>query len=216
MYKILVIDDDPSGTELLITLLGLEGFQGSRLENWADPLADVERQRPDLVIMDVYLSDRDGVELLRDIRAHSEPRIANTPVLMMSAENLERGLYQLDVLDPQGMKERLEKKSMGNFLDVIRKSVERSGYKERDISYVGMLHMKRSAHDYVLRELGLKDTNSIYLEDYGHIGQIDQFLSLELAEKSGKLKDGDIAVLVSAGIGYAWGATTIRWGKGEL
>ncbi|MCM3662952.1 3-oxoacyl-ACP synthase [Mesobacillus subterraneus] len=134
----------------------------------------------------------------------------------MSRENLERGLYQLDVLDPKGMKERLEKKSMGNFLDVIRNSVERSGYKERDISYVGMLHMKRSAHDYVLRELGLKDTNSIYLEDYGHIGQIDQILSLELAEKSGKLKDGDIAVLVSAGIGYAWGATTIRWGKGEL
>jgi DNA-binding response OmpR family regulator len=89
LYKILVIDDDPSGTELLITLLGLEGFQGSRLENWADPLADVERQSPDLVIMDVYLSDRDGVELLRDIRAHSELRIANTPVLMMSAENLE-------------------------------------------------------------------------------------------------------------------------------
>jgi 3-oxoacyl-[acyl-carrier-protein] synthase III len=134
----------------------------------------------------------------------------------ISAENLERGLYQLDVLDPQGMKERLEKKSMGNFLDVIRKSVERSGYKERDISYVGMLHMKRSAHDYVLRELGLEDTNSIYLEDYGHIGQIDQILSLELAEESGKLKDGDIAVLVSAGIGYAWGATTIQWGKGEL
>jgi 3-oxoacyl-[acyl-carrier-protein] synthase III len=133
----------------------------------------------------------------------------------MSAENLERGLYQLDVLDPKGMKERLEKKSMGNFLDVIRNSVERSGYKERDISYVGMLHMKRSAHDYVLRVLGLKDMNSIYLEDYGHIGQIDQILSLELAEKSGKLLDGDIVVLVSAGIGYAWGATTIRWGKGE-
>lgn len=133
----------------------------------------------------------------------------------MSAKNLERGLYQLDVLDPQGMKERLEKKSMGNFLDVIRNSVEKSGYKERDISYVGMLHMKRSAHDYVLRELGLKDMNSIYLEDYGHIGQIDQILSLELAEESGKLNDGDIAVLVSAGIGYAWGATTILWGKGE-
>lgn len=89
MYKILVIDDDPSGTELLITLLRLEGFQGSRLEDWADPLADVARQRPDLVMMDVYLSDLDGVELLTAIRAHSDPRIANIPVLMMSAENLE-------------------------------------------------------------------------------------------------------------------------------
>ena len=89
MYKILVIDDDPSGTELLITLLGLEGFQGSGLEDWADPLADVERDQPDLVIMDVYLSGWDGVELLGAIRAHPEPRIANTPVLMMSAEDLK-------------------------------------------------------------------------------------------------------------------------------
>lgn len=89
LYKILVIDDDRSGTELLITLLELEGFQGSRLEDWADPLADLERQRPDLVIMDVYLSVRDGVELLSEIRAHSEPRIADTPVLMVSAEDLK-------------------------------------------------------------------------------------------------------------------------------
>jgi DNA-binding response OmpR family regulator len=89
LYKILVIDDDPSGTELLITLLGLEGFQGSRLEDWTDPLADVKRHHPDLVIMDVYLSGWDGVELLSAIRAHPEPRIANTPVLMMSAEDLE-------------------------------------------------------------------------------------------------------------------------------
>lgn len=133
----------------------------------------------------------------------------------ITAENLERGLYQLDVLDPQGMKERLEQKTMINFLKVIRGAVEKSGFSEKEIAYVGMLHMKRSAHNYVLRELGLTDSNSIYLEDYGHIGQIDQILSLELAEKNGRLKDGDIAVLVSAGIGYAWGATTIRWGKGD-
>lgn len=134
----------------------------------------------------------------------------------ISAENLERGLYQLDVLDPQGMKHRLEGKSMANFLKVIRSSVDKSGYSEKDISYVAMLHMKRSAHDHVLQELGLESSNSIYLEEYGHIGQIDQILSIELAEKAGKLKGGDVAVLVSAGIGYAWGATTIRWGKGEL
>ncbi|RSD29321.1 3-oxoacyl-ACP synthase [Mesobacillus subterraneus] len=132
----------------------------------------------------------------------------------ISAESLKRGLYQLDVLDPEGMKQRLEHKSMANFLKVIRSSVEKSGFSEKEISYVGMLHMKRSAHDFVLRELELEDSNSIYLEDYGHIGQIDQILSLELAEQAGKLKDGDIVVLVSAGIGYAWGATTIRWGKG--
>ncbi|WP_066295027.1 3-oxoacyl-ACP synthase [Bacillus sp. FJAT-29937] len=131
----------------------------------------------------------------------------------LTREALEEGKYKLDVLDPAGLKERLEKKSMKNFLHVIRESIWKSGYMEQDISYIGMLHMKKSAHDYVLKELGLTEEASIYLEEYGHIGQMDQILSLELAEASGKLKNGDVVVLVSAGIGYAWGASTIRWGE---
>ncbi|MGG0719160.1 3-oxoacyl-ACP synthase [Robertmurraya massiliosenegalensis] len=122
-------------------------------------------------------------------------------------------LHQLDVLDPEGMKKRLESKSMTNFLKVIRTSLKKSGYSQDDIDYVGLLHMKRSAHEYVLRELGLSSGHSIYLDNFGHIGQIDQILSLELAEQEDRLKDGNVVVLVSAGIGYAWGATTIRWGK---
>jgi 3-oxoacyl-[acyl-carrier-protein] synthase III len=129
----------------------------------------------------------------------------------ISKDNLH--LYQLDVLDPEGMKARLEQKSMQYFLTVIRESLAKSGYDEKDIGYVAMLHMKKSAHQYVLKELGLLEDQSIYLENYGHIGQMDQILSLELAEQAGKLTDGTVVVLVSAGIGYAWGATTIRWGK---
>lgn len=131
----------------------------------------------------------------------------------LTEEHLRKGLYCLDVTDPEGMKARLEQKSLQNFLKVIRNSLSKSGYTEEDIDYLAILHMKKSAHDYVLRELGLSSEQSIYLDHYGHIGQIDQILSLELAEKEGKLKPGDIVVLVSAGIGYAWGAVTVRWGN---
>ncbi|MGM0836914.1 MAG: 3-oxoacyl-ACP synthase [Bacillota bacterium] len=131
----------------------------------------------------------------------------------ISTEALEMGLNKLDVLDPEGMKARLEEKSMRNFLKSIRGSLKKSGLSEEDVDYLGILHMKKSAHDYVLKELGLSQSQTIYLEDYGHIGQIDQILTLELALEKEKIKAGDIIVLVSAGIGYAWGATTIRWGK---
>jgi 3-oxoacyl-[acyl-carrier-protein] synthase III len=131
----------------------------------------------------------------------------------ITKEAIEHRLNKLDVLDPDGMKQRLEQKSMVNFIKVIRESVRKSGYQEEDISYLSMLHMKRSAHEYVLKELGLSPEQSIYLEEYGHIGQIDQILSLELALKEGKVSDGDLVVFVSAGIGYAWGATAIKWGK---
>lgn len=130
----------------------------------------------------------------------------------LTPELLQERRFYLDVMDPEGMKERLEKKSMDNFIKVIRESVERSGYQVTDIDYLAILHMKRSAHDYVLNELGLSQEQSIYLEDYGHIGQIDQILSLELALEEGKVKAGDLIVFVSAGIGYAWDAVTIRWG----
>jgi 3-oxoacyl-[acyl-carrier-protein] synthase-3 len=131
----------------------------------------------------------------------------------ITEESIIQKRNTLDVLDPEGMKQRLEEKSMTNFLKVIRKSLEKSGLTESDIDYIGILHMKKSAHDYVLKELGLQKEQSIYLQDYGHMGQIDQILSLELAEQEGKIKNGDVVVLVSAGIGYAWGASTIRWGQ---
>ena len=108
----------------------------------------------------------------------------------ISSEALEQGLYRLDVLDPEGMKRRFEKKSLENFIKVVRESLFKSGYTVQDIGYIAMLHMKKSAHEYVLKQLGLSEDQSIYLEDYGHIGQIDQILSLELAEREGKLQSG--------------------------
>ena len=131
----------------------------------------------------------------------------------LTAEHLHDGRYNLDVLDPEGMKLRLEQKSLSNFLKVIRRSLEKSGFTEQQLNYVAMLHMKKSAYDYVLDELGLEQDKSIYLSHYGHIGQIDQILSLYLARREGKLRDGDIVSLVSAGIGYAWGAITVKWGN---
>ncbi len=133
----------------------------------------------------------------------------------LTPELLQQGKYTLDVMDPDGMKARLEEKSMRNFLRVIREAVERSGYRTEEIDYLAILHMKRSAHQYVLKELGLSTEQSIYLERYGHIGQIDQILSLELALQEGRVKEGDLVVFVSAGIGYAWDAIAIRWGSPE-
>ena len=130
----------------------------------------------------------------------------------LTSDDLEKNIYKLDVIDPVGMKERLEQKSLSNFIKVIRSSLSKSGLSEKDLDYLAMLHMKKSAHDYVLSEMGLQNDQSIYLRNYGHIGQIDQILSLQLALEEGRIQDGNIVTLVGAGIGYVWGAITIRWG----
>jgi 3-oxoacyl-[acyl-carrier-protein] synthase-3 len=66
----------------------------------------------------------------------------------------------------------------------------------------------------MLDELALSADQSIYLEDYGHIGQVDQILSLHKALEEKKVKDGSIVCMIAAGIGYVWAANIIKWGEG--
>lgn len=56
----------------------------------------------------------------------------------ISEDTLRNKRNKLDVLDPEGMKLRLEEKSMVNFLKVIRKALEKSHLSEKDIDYIGM------------------------------------------------------------------------------
>lgn len=120
--------------------------------------------------------------------------------------------YRLQVPDPAGMKARLEERSLQHFVGVMEDAMARSDLRTSDIAHVAMLHMKRSAHDEVLRRLQIPHAHSIYLSDYGHLGQVDQILSLCLARDAGTLKRGDHALLVAAGIGYVWNAVCVQWG----
>ena len=130
----------------------------------------------------------------------------------ITAEGIANGRQYLDVPDPEGMKRRLDTLSMHNFLRVVDMALEESGYGRGDIDYLALLHMKRSAHEFVLGELGLREEQTYYLSEYGHIGQQDGILSLKKGLETGRLKDGDLVVMVAAGTGYTWGASVIRWG----
>ncbi len=87
-------------------------------------------------------------------------------VARVSADHLGTGAMMLDDVD--ALKARLAVRSPPNFMRVIRDVAARSGFDAVD--YLGLLHMKRSAHVAVLAELGLGEEASVYLEDYGHLG----------------------------------------------
>lgn len=151
------------------------------------------------IIADGSLSRTAGVEI---------GGIANP----FTKDNIEEGYHSLRLMDAKRMKDRLNEVSMPNWLKCIDDSLSQAGMTRKDITYLDILHIKRSGHLGMLETLGLTPDNTIYLEDYGHIGQIDQILSLELALKQGKVKDGSVVCMIAAGIGYVWAANIIKWG----
>ena len=129
-----------------------------------------------------------------------------------SAEAVAARRNRLDCPDPEGMKRRLDPVSMDNFLEVIDTALAKSGCSRDDIGYLNILHLKTSAHRFILSELGLAEEQSYHLAEFGHIGQQDQALSVKLGLESGRLRDGMVMVMVAAGVGYAWSASVVRWG----
>ena len=128
-------------------------------------------------------------------------------------DNVEEGYKSLRLMNAKHMKDGLNAISMPNWFECIDKSLEKSGLKREDIDYLAVLHFKKSMHDYMLKELGLNEDQAIYLSDYGHMGQVDQILSLKLALEAGKVKDGSVVLMIAAGIGYVWSANVVKWGE---
>lgn len=132
----------------------------------------------------------------------------------VTAENYSEN-FKLRLMDAPKMKGLLNETSMPNWMHCIDEALRKSGMTPKDIGYLDILHIKRSGHNAILADLGLSEEQTTYLEDYGHVGQVDQILSLQLGLDSGKVKDGTVVSMIAAGIGYTWAANVIKWGNAE-
>ena len=81
--KVLVVDDDPEIVTFLSTLLELEGIESSVATSAAAALEQLQQTRPDLVLLDIAMPDRDGIDLCKELK--SDPRTAEVPVFVVSA-----------------------------------------------------------------------------------------------------------------------------------
>jgi two-component system, OmpR family, KDP operon response regulator KdpE len=89
---ILVVDDEPAIRRLLRTSLTGQGFDVLEAEDGAAALAAVEREKPDLVILDLGLPDLSGIEVIRSLRQRSA-----LPIIVLSVRDDERG--KVEALD---------------------------------------------------------------------------------------------------------------------
>jgi len=80
--RVLVVDDDAALSEMLGIVLRGEGFEPVFCADGAEALNAFRESKPDLVLLDLMLPGRDGIDVCRAIRAES-----GTPIVMLTAKS---------------------------------------------------------------------------------------------------------------------------------
>ena len=78
LARILLVDDDPMITELVVDMLSIEGYDVDTANNGLEALQKLERQRYDLIITDLHMPKLDGSGFYRELgrrKLHSLKRI---------------------------------------------------------------------------------------------------------------------------------------------
>ena len=81
--RVLVVEDEPDAREALTALLRLHGAEVFAAGSVGEALVEADRHGIDLLLSDIAMPDRDGYELLRELRSH--PRFAHLPAAALTA-----------------------------------------------------------------------------------------------------------------------------------
>ena len=84
---IYLVEDDDSIRELVLYTLHTTGFEAEGFRNAADFCQALEKELPQLVLLDIMLPDEDGLHILKRLRAGAET--ADLPVMMLTAKSSE-------------------------------------------------------------------------------------------------------------------------------
>ena len=217
---VLVVDDEPPIRRFLRTSLAASGYRIVEAEDAAGASRLLAAEKPDLVILDVGLPDKSGLELIGEIR-----RTSAVPILVLSARHDERSKVEaLDlgaddyVAKPFGMAELMARlraalrhafQAQGEqpvfvsgdlAVDLVRRHVTRGGHevklspKEFDLLRHLVMHAgKVLTHRHLLREVwGDESADVQYLRVY--MRQLRQKLEAEPERPQ--------HILTEPGVGY--------------
>ncbi len=113
---ILIVDDEPEMVEFLEILLGHRDYHTLSAYSGQECLQHARQESPDLILLDLFLVDADGLDILRQLREGE--KTAHIPVLVVSGrddpqakrESLEAGAeaYLLKPYQPQALLDKIE------------------------------------------------------------------------------------------------------------
>lgn len=218
--KILVVDDEPAIRRLLRVGLSAEGHTVSEAETAAMAIQQLKEHKPDLIVLDLGLPDRSGLELLALWRSEGN----DLPIVILSSRTDESGIVQAlelgaddYVAKPFGMRElaarirvalrhRLQQQGerpifqAGELsVDLVKRIVRvrdrdvKLSPKEYDILRVLVQHAgKVITHQYLLKQVWGGSADVQYLRVYVR----------QLRQKIEKMPDQPQYILTETGVGY--------------
>ncbi len=83
--RVLVVDDDEHSLGLVARMLVERGYEVSTATDGLGALAAVEREQPDVMLLDVVMPEMDGMQVLDRIR--TQTRCASIPIILMTAKS---------------------------------------------------------------------------------------------------------------------------------
>ena len=125
---ILIVDDEPDICSLLKEILEDEGYEVSAAENAEQAREERRARRPDLILLDIWMPDTDGISLLKEWASNSA---LDTPVIMMSGHGTVETAVEATRL---GAYDFLEKPlSTAKLLLTIKNALEIAQLKQENI-----------------------------------------------------------------------------------
>ncbi len=105
------------------------------------------------------------------------------------------------------------KVAVNTMIEAVEKVLDSAGISQEDVS----LLIPHQANIRIIEAMGKRlniaqDRVFVNLQKYGNVSAGSTIIALDEAVKQGRVKDGDIIVIVAFGGGLTWGATVMRWG----
>lgn len=138
------VDDDATIRDIEVYTLNSTGFQAEGFADGKSMLAALEKEKPELIVLDIMLPEEDGVEILKKLRENPETK--KIPVIMATAKGTEMDkIHSLDLgaddylVKPFGVMEMVSR---------IKAVLRRCGSaeKEQKLLSAGAITLNQSGH----------------------------------------------------------------------
>lgn len=177
--SVLLIEDDPRLGELVHRYLEGTGFTVHRLTSGVRALETLREHLCDIVVLDLMLPGRDGIDVCRDLRAH-----VDTPIIMVTARREESDrILGLDVgADDYVMKPFSSRELVSRIRAVVRRAQGRVGPEKKKVLRAGDVTLDPSSMTVFIKDKEIALTSyefallKIFAERAGRVLSREQLL----------------------------------------